>query len=143
MADIIKMPKLGFDMAEGTLIRWVIADGDKVEKGELLAEIETDKATVEVESMFTGTIHKHLVAEGASVPVSQPIAVVADDGEDFDLDALLGDLRSPAQASELAGGADVAEAMAAVHTSVSAPCWNQENGISHRQRSLLLDRVRR
>jgi pyruvate dehydrogenase E2 component (dihydrolipoamide acetyltransferase) len=46
MAEIVTMPKLGFDMAEGTLVRWVKKEGDKVEKGELLAEIETDKATV-------------------------------------------------------------------------------------------------
>ena len=76
MADVITMPKLGFDMAEGTLIRWAKAEGDPVEKGELLAEIETDKATVEVESLFTGTVRKHLVSEGAIVPVNLPIAVI-------------------------------------------------------------------
>ncbi len=49
MAETISMPKLGFDMAEGTLVRWVKKTGEAVNKGEVLAEIETDKATVEVE----------------------------------------------------------------------------------------------
>lgn len=87
MADIVTMPKLGFDMAEGTLIRWVKKEGEKVEKGELLAEIETDKATVEVESQFSGVVLKHLVAEGTAVPVSKPIAAVGKEGETVDMAA--------------------------------------------------------
>lgn len=90
MADVVIMPKLGFDMAEGTLIRWVKAEGEAVEKGELLAEIETDKATVEVESMFGGVVRKHLVAENAIVPVNTPIAVVGGAEEAIDFDALVG-----------------------------------------------------
>ena len=58
MAEIVIMPKLGFDMAEGTLVRWVIGEGSPVEKGAVLAEIETDKATVEVESTFAGTVRR-------------------------------------------------------------------------------------
>jgi pyruvate dehydrogenase E2 component (dihydrolipoamide acetyltransferase) len=84
MADIVTMPKLGFDMAEGTLIRWAKKEGEKVEKGELLAEIETDKATVEVESQFSGVVLKHLVKEGTAVPVSKPIAAVGKEGETID-----------------------------------------------------------
>jgi pyruvate dehydrogenase E2 component (dihydrolipoamide acetyltransferase) len=87
MADIVTMPKLGFDMAEGTLIRWVKKEGEKIEKGELLAEIETDKATVEVESQFSGVVLKHLVAEGTAVPVSKPIAAVGKEGETVDVAA--------------------------------------------------------
>ena len=49
MADVVTMPKLGFDMAEGTLVRWVVQEGETIAKGAVLAEIETDKATVEVE----------------------------------------------------------------------------------------------
>lgn len=88
MAEIVTMPKLGFDMAEGTLVRWVKKEGDKVEKGELLAEIETDKATVEVESQFSGTVLKHLVSEGTGVPVGKPIAAVGEAGEKVDATAL-------------------------------------------------------
>lgn len=84
MAEIVTMPKLGFDMAEGTLVRWAKKEGDKVEKGELLAEIETDKATVEVESQYGGVVLKHLVKEGTAVPVSQPIAAIGTAGEKFE-----------------------------------------------------------
>jgi pyruvate dehydrogenase E2 component (dihydrolipoamide acetyltransferase) len=99
MADIVTMPKLGFDMAEGTLIRWAKKEGDKVEKGELLAEIETDKATVEVESQFSGVVLKHLVKEGTAVPVSKPIAAIGAAGEKVDEKAL-GGAESAAPAKE-------------------------------------------
>jgi len=90
MAELIAMPKLGFDMAEGKLVRWVKAEGDSVERGEILAEIETDKATVEVEATASGLVHKQLVTEGTSVPVGSPIAVVAAPGEQVDLARLTG-----------------------------------------------------
>jgi len=76
MAETINMPKLGFDMAEGTLVRWVKKEGETINKGDVLAEIETDKATVEVESSASGVLRKLLVDEGTVVPVSSPIAVV-------------------------------------------------------------------
>jgi pyruvate dehydrogenase E2 component (dihydrolipoamide acetyltransferase) len=90
MAEIVPMPKLGFDMAEGTLVRWVIQEGEAVSKGAVLAEIETDKATVEVESNFEGLVARHLVDEGTVVPVGDPIAVIGEKDEKIDLDALLG-----------------------------------------------------
>jgi pyruvate dehydrogenase E2 component (dihydrolipoamide acetyltransferase) len=93
MAELVTMPKLGFDMAEGTLVRWVKAEGDPVDKGEVIAEIETDKATVEVESSYQGVMFRHLAEEGTALPVNAPIAVVVDEGEeptDDELDALLG-----------------------------------------------------
>jgi len=76
MAETINMPKLGFDMAEGTLVRWVKKVGETITKGDVLAEIETDKATVEVESSASGVVRKLLVDEGAVVPVNSPIAIV-------------------------------------------------------------------
>jgi pyruvate dehydrogenase E2 component (dihydrolipoamide acetyltransferase) len=76
MAETISMPKLGFDMAEGTLVRWIKKVGETVNKGDVLAEIETDKATVEVESSASGVVRKLLVDEGAVVPVNNPIAIV-------------------------------------------------------------------
>jgi len=82
MAELVTMPKLGFDMAEGTLVRWVKAEGDSVEKGEVIAEIETDKATVEVESNYQGVMFRHLVDEDIALPVNAPIAVIAEDGEE-------------------------------------------------------------
>ena len=90
MAEIVTMPKLGFDMAEGVLVRWAVAEGESVDKGELLAEIETDKATVELESPHSGVVHKHLVAEEAIVPINDPIVVIGQPDETFDLKALVG-----------------------------------------------------
>ncbi|MBN2386621.1 MAG: 2-oxo acid dehydrogenase subunit E2 [Anaerolineales bacterium] len=84
MAETIAMPKLGFDMAEGTLVRWLKKEGETVDKGEVLAEIETDKATVEVESSASGMVRKLLVDEGAVVPVSAPIAIVGAADEEID-----------------------------------------------------------
>jgi pyruvate dehydrogenase E2 component (dihydrolipoamide acetyltransferase) len=81
MAETINMPKLGFDMAEGTLIRWVKQVGENINKGDVLAEIETDKATVEVESPASGVVLQHIVDQGAIVPVNAPIAVVGNEGE--------------------------------------------------------------
>jgi pyruvate dehydrogenase E2 component (dihydrolipoamide acetyltransferase) len=76
MAETISMPKLGFDMAEGVLVRWVKNEGENVNKGDILAEIETDKATVEVESSASGVVRKLLVEEGSVVPIGDPIAIV-------------------------------------------------------------------
>ncbi len=82
MAEVISMPKLGFDMAEGTLVRWVVGEGESIEKGQVLAEIETDKATVEVELSASGLVNRHLVDEGTVVPVGTAIAVIAAPGEE-------------------------------------------------------------
>ncbi|NPV66405.1 MAG: 2-oxo acid dehydrogenase subunit E2 [Anaerolineae bacterium] len=81
MAETIQMPKLGFDMAEGTLVRWVKKVGDPINKGDVIAEIETDKATIEIETTASGTILKHLVNEGDVVPVGTDIALVGEPGE--------------------------------------------------------------
>jgi len=84
MAETVTMPKLGFDMAEGTLVRWIIQTGEPVQKGAVLAEIETDKATVEVESNFDGILAQQLVQAGDVVPVNTPIAIIAAPGEKLD-----------------------------------------------------------
>ncbi len=100
MAKIIEMPKLGFDMAEGTLMNWVKAEGEKIKKGETLAEIETDKATVQVESTESGVIYKQLVEPHTTLPIGTPIAVIADEGEKVNLDQLLGGRKATADTSE-------------------------------------------
>ena len=81
MAETISMPKLGFDMAEGLLVRWVRQVGETINKGDVLAEIETDKATVEVESSATGVVLQLIVDQGTMVPVNAPIALVGKAGE--------------------------------------------------------------
>ena len=81
MADTVSMPKLGFDMAEGNLVRWLKKVNDPIEKGQILAEIETDKATVEVESPYSGIVLQLVVEEGTSVPIGSPIAIIGTAGE--------------------------------------------------------------
>ncbi len=88
MAELITMPKLGFDMAEGTLVEWVKKEGDEVAEGEVIAVIETDKANVEVQSFKSGVLKALLVSEGTVVPVGDPIAVIGSPDEEIDLEAL-------------------------------------------------------
>lgn len=95
MADLVNMPKLGFDMAEGTLVRWVKGEGDPVSKGDVLVEIETDKATVEVEAETSGVMRHHLVGENTSVPIGTPIAVIGSADEQIDLEEILKDADVP------------------------------------------------
>jgi len=79
----LKMPALSPTMEEGTLAKWLVKEGDKVASGDILAEIETDKATMEFEAVDEGTIAKILVAEGTDgVKVGAPIAILAGEGED-------------------------------------------------------------
>ena len=79
----ILMPALSPTMEKGNLAKWLKKEGDKVKSGDIIAEIETDKATMEVEAVDEGTIAKIVVPEGtADVPVNQVIAVLAGEGED-------------------------------------------------------------
>ena len=81
MAIELTMPQMGYDMQEGTVVRWLKAEGDDVGKGDLIAEIETDKAVVEFQSYADGKLHRILVPEGDTVPVGAPIALVGEEGE--------------------------------------------------------------
>ncbi len=81
MAEAVQMPKLGFDMAEGTLINWLKQPGDTINKGDVIAEIETDKATIEIESTVGGTILRLLAEPGDVLPVGVTIAYVGEAGE--------------------------------------------------------------
>src|ERR687893_1362466 len=79
----ILMPALSPTMEKGNLAKWHVKEGDKVASGDVIAEIETDKATMEVEAVEEGTVAKILIAEGTSdVPVNDVIAVLAGEGED-------------------------------------------------------------
>ena len=83
MAVEILMPALSPTMEEGTLAKWLVKEGDAVKSGQILAEIETDKATMEFEAVDEGIVGKILIAEGtAGVKVNTPIAVLLEDGED-------------------------------------------------------------
>jgi pyruvate dehydrogenase E2 component (dihydrolipoamide acetyltransferase) len=79
MADIT-MPKMGFDMTEGTIVRWLKQVGDEIKKGEPIAEIETDKVTIEIEAFESGTLSELVANEGDLVPVGDVIARLGGNG---------------------------------------------------------------
>jgi len=83
MAEYVIMPKLGFNMDKGTLVRWIKKEGDLVKEQEVLFEIETDKTVMEVETQTSGILRKILVAEGEEVPVTIPIAIIGGKDEDI------------------------------------------------------------
>jgi len=82
MAEIINMPRLSDTMEEGTVAVWLKKVGDKIEEGDMLAEIETDKATMEFESFQEGTLLYIGIKEGESAPVDSLLAIIGDEGED-------------------------------------------------------------
>ena len=81
MATSIVMPQLGYDMREGTIIRWLKQEGDEVARGEIIAEIETDKAVVEFGPTAAGILGRIVAPEGAAIPVGQEIAIITEPGE--------------------------------------------------------------
>jgi pyruvate dehydrogenase E2 component (dihydrolipoamide acetyltransferase) len=98
MASRVVMPKLSDTMEEGRILRWLKQEGDPVETGQALAEVETDKATVEMEAYTNGTIRKLISAEGQFVKVGDLIAIIGAPGED--VSALLPAAAAPAPAAE-------------------------------------------
>ncbi|MEZ5893962.1 MAG: biotin/lipoyl-containing protein [Parvularculaceae bacterium] len=111
MPTPILMPALSPTMEEGTLSKWNVKEGDKVSSGDVIAEIETDKATMEVEAVDEGVVGKILIAAGTeNVKVNAPIAVLLDDGEkmsDVDMGKLGG---APASSAPAKAEAPKAEA---------------------------------
>src|SRR5215831_17302064 len=83
MATQVVMPKLSPTMEEGQLARWLKKEGDKVSMGEPLAEIDTDKATMEMQALSNGVLRKILINEGESAPLGQLIAVIGEPDEDI------------------------------------------------------------
>ena len=83
MAEIVRMPKMSDTMTEGVMAKWHKKVGDKVKSGDVLAEVETDKATMDLESYWDGTILFIGVEEGKAVPVDAIIAVIGKEGEDY------------------------------------------------------------
>ena len=119
MAEVVRMPKMSDTMTEGVLAKWHKKVGDKVKSGDLVAEVETDKATMDFESFQEGTILYIGVEEGKAVPVDGIIAVLGKEGEDYA--SLLTD--APAE-STTAPVAVEAALVAATPAAVSAPVVN-------------------
>ena len=121
MPTEILMPALSPTMEEGTLAKWLVKEGDEVSSGDLLAEIETDKAVMEFEAVDEGTVGKLLIAEGTEgVAVNTPIAVLLEDGESAgDIGAAAE--KAPIPATEPASQPDVAPTPAPVPAAPAAP----------------------
>lgn len=121
MAEIIRMPKLSDTMTEGVVAAWHKNIGDAVESGELLAEIETDKATMEFESFNDGVLLHIGVPEGGSAPVDSVLAIVGEAGEDFQalLDGEASAAPAPVAAEAAPAPAPVAAAPAAAPVAVA------------------------
>ncbi|WP_299051195.1 pyruvate dehydrogenase complex dihydrolipoamide acetyltransferase [uncultured Polaribacter sp.] len=96
MATVINMPRLSDTMEEGVVAQWLVKVGDKVEEGDILAEIETDKATMEFESFHEGTLLHIGIQEGETSPVDKLLAIIGEEGED--ISGLLNGDSTPAKA---------------------------------------------
>lgn len=98
MPKLIKMPKLSDTMTEGTLVKWHIKEGDAVTLGKLVADVETDKATMEMEAFEEGIVHKLLVNEGGKVALGASMVILLAEGEEApaDIDALINSNAAPA-----------------------------------------------
>jgi len=101
MPKLIEMPKLSDTMTEGTLAKWLVKEGDTISQGQSLADIETDKATMEMQSFFEGTLHRLLVKAGEKAPLNSPLAVILEEGESApdNLDEIIASARAAADAS--------------------------------------------
>ena len=83
MATVINMPRLSDTMEEGVVAKWLVKKGDQISEGDILAEIETDKATMEFESFYDGTLLHIGIEEGETAPVDQLLAIIGEEGEDI------------------------------------------------------------
>ena len=114
MAEIIIMPKLGFNMSEGKLVKWYKKEEDSINKGEALFSIETDKTSIDIEATGDGVVRKLLIEEGEAVPVTLPIAIIG--GADENIEAELADALS-----KLGKKAEAAEKPEAPAAAAAAP----------------------
>lgn len=114
MPKIIEMPKLSDTMTEGTLAKWIVKEGDTVTNGQAVADVETDKATMEMPCFFEGTLHKIIVGAGEKAPLGAPLAVVLEEGEE-----------APANLDEI-----IAKAKAAVAAPAAKPDSKPASGAS-------------
>ncbi len=119
MAELITMLALSPTMDEGTLVEWLKKEGDSVSEGELIAEIETDKATMEMESFHDGVLLKLLAAKGDALPVGAPLAVIGQKNED--ISDLLASLKSGTPAKAAAEPAPATVAAASPVTTPATP----------------------
>ena len=120
MATQVVMPKLSPTMEEGQVARWLKKEGDKVSMGEPIAEIDTDKATMEMQALSAGVLRKVLVQEGESAPLGQPIAIIGEPDEDISKLLESASASAPAPAKEEEKEAEPAKKPAEAETAPAA-----------------------
>src|SRR5258705_4002091 len=110
MATQVIMPKLAPTMEEGQLSRWLKKEGDKVSMGEPLAEIDTDKATMEMQALGSGVLRRILIQEGESAPLGQLIAIIGEPDEDISAFSTQAGSAKPAKPAEATASPEATEA---------------------------------
>jgi pyruvate dehydrogenase E2 component (dihydrolipoamide acetyltransferase) len=123
----ITMPRLSDTMEQGTVIKWNVKVGDKVSSGDVLADIETDKATMELQSFDDGTVAKLAAEEGQKISVGETILILAADGESVEQAAASGGASKPAAKSKSDGGSDLSASSPSA-TAVAEPPATTSNG---------------
>ncbi len=128
MAEVIRMPKMSDTMTEGVIVAWLKKEGDAIKPGDILAEVETDKATMELENYVKGTLLYIGIKEGEAVPVDAVIAIVGQPGEDFK--SLLSEQPKASAGSEASKPAEEPknETPVALPAVTSAPAAVSNNG---------------
>ena len=139
MATSIVMPQMGYDMHEGKVVRWLKKEGEEVTRGEVIAEIETDKATVEYEAYTGGVMAKIVAEEGVAIPVGGLIAVMTAPGEAIPED-ILTDAAIASAADSPAPAATAVEAPEAPIPAAAAPADTEEVRASPLARRLARER---
>ena len=130
----VVMPKMGDTMEEGKILRWIKHEGDTVQKGDALAEIETDKVNIEAEAFATGILRKIIAQEGESIPIGQPIALIGKADEPLPDEAAKTAAKPAKSASKQAqvnGTAATATPTSAAGTAVAEPTAPETTGAGH------------
>jgi len=141
MSIEITMPRLSDTMEQGTVIKWHVKEGDAVRSGDIVADIETDKATMELQTFDDGTVAKFLASEGQTVPIGAPICILAEEGESVE-QAAGGSTaasssqtgKAQSQGSQSAQSGSSTPSATAVATP-SAPHAASQNGVEHTERT--------
>lgn len=143
MAEVIRMPKMSDTMTEGVIVAWNKKVGDTVAPGDILAEVETDKATMELENYVKGTLLHIGIAEGDAVPVDAVIAVVGNKDEDIDaiLKEAASETKAEAPTEEEVASAPVEESIAPAPAAPSAPAATNNSNDSRLKASPLAKKL--
>src|SRR5258708_6960923 len=128
MAKDILMPLLSPSMTEGTLVKWIKKEGDAVKSGDVLAEVETDKATMDLEAFDSGILRKILVADGTKVAVQSRIGIIGTKDEKIDESAPAAAPAAPASAAPGSGEAPKKEEAKPAPAATPAPSAASSNG---------------